>query len=68
MIAHLLQGEGIDLLGLGFGLLDAEDIGLLLFKEGEQPFGDGGTNAVDIVRDQFHGIITFLVPDVVRIT
>ena len=61
MIAQLLHGEGIYLLGLRLALLNAKDIGVLRLQPIEQTLIDGGADAVEVITDYLHRMIIFSV-------
>ena len=54
LVAAELERE-FDLLGAGFGFLEAEDVGVLGGDEVGEAFFDGGADAVDVPGNEFHG-------------
>ena len=46
----------VQLVVLGLGLLDADDVGVLPVHPVEEALAGGGTNAVGVQRDDAHGV------------
>jgi hypothetical protein len=53
VIAVRVQDLGRELVGLGLGLLQADDVGVLFFKPIAEALLPGGADAVDVPADEF---------------
>ena len=55
-VAHALESFRRNLLGLGFGFLQAKHVGTLVGDPVAEPFADRAANPIDVVRDDLHRI------------